>query len=43
VLQNISFTRPELHVDTEHRQYFTPVAIGFLHMEQTPKPAMAAP
>jgi hypothetical protein len=42
-LQKASLTRPELQVDTEHRQYFAPIAIGFRHMEQTAnEPGMAA-
>jgi hypothetical protein len=35
MVQNISFTRPELQVETEQRKYFAPVPIGFRHMEQT--------
>jgi hypothetical protein len=38
-LQKYSFTRPELQVETEHRQYLAFIAMGFLHMEQTAKPA----
>jgi len=34
-LQKASLTRPELHVDTEQRQYFAPIAMGFRHIEQT--------
>jgi hypothetical protein len=30
-----------LHVDTEQRQYFAPIAMGFRHIEQTAKSAMA--
>ena len=33
--QNMSFTRPELHVETEQRKYFDSIAIGFRHIEQT--------
>jgi hypothetical protein len=28
-----------LHVETEHRQYFMPIAIGLRHIEQTAKPS----
>jgi hypothetical protein len=41
-LQKHSFTRPELQVDTEHRQYLLPIAMGFLHMEHTAKPSAIA-
>jgi hypothetical protein len=37
MLQNISFTRPELHVETEQRKYFVSSGIGFLHIEHTAK------
>lgn len=40
--QNISLMRPELHVDTEQRQYFEPSWIGLRHIEQTANDAMAA-
>ncbi len=40
-LQNMSLMRPELHVDTEQRQYLAPSWSGFLHIEQTAKGAMA--
>jgi hypothetical protein len=30
-----------LHVHTEQRQYFAPIAMGFRHVEQTAKSAMA--
>lgn len=39
--QNISLMRPELHVDTEQRQYFEPSWIGLRHIEQTANGAMA--
>jgi hypothetical protein len=39
--QNISLIRPELHVDTEQRQYFAPTLIGLRHIEQTANGAMA--
>ena len=42
MLQNISFTRPELHVETEQRKYLVSSAIGFLHIEQTPNGGMPA-
>jgi hypothetical protein len=42
MLQNISFTRPELQVETEQRKYMVSIAIGFLHMEQTPNGGMPA-
>jgi hypothetical protein len=32
--------RPELHVDTEQRQYFDPSWIGLRHIEQTANGAM---
>jgi hypothetical protein len=41
-LQNISLMRPELHVETEQRQYLEPSEIGLRHIEQTAKGAMAA-
>ncbi len=34
-LQKLSLTRPELQVETEQRQYFVAIAIGFRHIEQT--------
>jgi hypothetical protein len=39
MLQNINFTRPELHVETEQRKYLVSIAIGLRHMEQTAKGA----
>lgn len=35
--QKHSLTRPELHVETEQRQYFVPTAIGLRHIEHTAK------
>jgi hypothetical protein len=35
-LQKKSFTRPELQVETEQRQYFEPRGIGLRHMQHTP-------
>jgi len=37
MLQNISFTRPELQVETEQRKYLVSSGIGFLHIEHTAK------
>ena len=36
-LQKYSFTRPELHVETEQRQNLEFIGIGFRHMQQTAK------
>jgi hypothetical protein len=33
--QNISFTRPELHVLTEHLMTLPPTGMGLRHIEQT--------
>jgi hypothetical protein len=38
-LQKYSLTLPELHVDTEQRQYLALSAIGLRHIEQTANPA----